>query len=451
MHFTRRRLDRSTSRAFYAGALLAACLGAGAATASCSSSDEPAESPLSVDAGSDTTTVTDGSTPDVASERDAGLVDAAALPVTCESTPCATALVTTLGANIDDRSEGFCVLLSDGTVACWGANGAGQLGRADDAKAVDSAHASRVIGLADVVSLDHTCAVDKNGAAWCWGTGPFLQPDAGGPQAVRAPVKLDIPPATKIGVSYATGCAAVSDGLLCWGSNADGQLQPLTDTPESTGQPKSIALPAGGKIESIAVGRATFVLRDDGSLVTWGANPPIGRLSPIFPDPYPQSVPIEGITVTDLVYDNACATAGGRGYCWGARVQPRGGSAIDRAFPEPVIAPEPLTDIATTRTYVIDDEVHPYRWCAVGLTGNAYCWGANDSGQVGDGTQDHAYEATKVVGLPERVARIRTTPNTTCALLTNGKVYCWGSNYNGQLGNGENRGRSFVPTEVKLP
>ncbi|AKV00439.1 hypothetical protein AKJ09_07102 [Labilithrix luteola] len=425
----------------------------GVATASCSSSDEPSESSQSVDAGADATAVTDGSKPDVATERDAGLVDAAALPVVCESTPCVTALVTTLGANIDDRSEGFCALLSDGTVACWGANGAGQLGRGDDAPTVDSANAARVTGLTDVVSLDHTCAVDKNGAVWCWGTGPFLQPDAGAPLAARSPVKLDIPPATKIGTSYATACAAVSDGLLCWGSNANGQLQPLTDTPGPTGQPKSIALPPGGKIEAISVGLATFVLRDDGSLTTWGANPPIGRLSPIFPDPYPQKVPIEGIKATDLVYDNACATAGGRGYCWGARVQQKqwGGSGLDRAVPEPVIAPEPITDIATTHTYLIDSEVHPYRWCAVGISGKAYCWGANDSGQAGDGTQDHAYDATKVVGLPGPVARIKTTPNTTCALLTSGKVYCWGSNYNGQLGNGENRGRNFVPAEVKLP
>jgi len=46
---------------------------------------------------------------------------------------------------------------------------------------------------------------------------------------------------------------------------------------------------------------------------------------------------------------------------------------------------------------------------------------------------------------------VKTTVNTTCALLTNGRVYCWGSNFNGQLGNGLNRGKSLAPTAVVLP
>ncbi len=42
-------------------------------------------------------------------------------------------------------------------------------------------------------------------------------------------------------------------------------------------------------------------------------------------------------------------------------------------------------------------------------------------------------------------------PYSTCAILTNGKVYCWGANYYGQLGNGEIKVRSLVPQEMVLP
>ncbi len=452
MHFTKRRLDRCASHILVATSFLAAS----GAAASCSSSEGDGTSAdfHPFDAAPEAASGDAGGDPPNA--RDAGRVDAAPLAVVCTSPPCATSLVTTLGAGVDDRSEGFCALLGDGTVACWGANGAGQLGRGDAAGVVDSANAARVVGLSDVVTLDHTCAVDKDGAVWCWGTGPFLRSGAGAVTTERTPVKLDLPPATKIGLGYTTACAAVEGGVHCWGSNATAQLSPLPTNSGDIGLPRSIPLPPGVPVRAFAVGSATFALREDGTLVTWGANPPLGRPSPIFPDPYPDTVALDGIVMVDLAHDSACATAGGTGYCWGAPVRKsvweQNGSSLDRALPEPVVTPEPIVQIATTRSYVIENVgIQRYRWCASTVSGALYCWGINESGQAGVGTQNYVFDAVKVEGLPERVAQVKTTPKTTCALLTNGKVYCWGSNYNGQLGNGENRGVSVVPVEVVLP
>mgnify|MGYP001465279878 CR=1 FL=1 len=447
MRFTRRRPDRRVGRALFAAHILAA----GGLAASCSSEERLAAT--STDAMTDAApeaASADGGGIDAPAFLEAGTVDAAPLPVTCTSTPCARTLVTTLGADLEDRGEGFCALLDDGTVACWGANGAGQLGRGDEAGSADSANAARVVGLSRVASLDHTCAVDLDGAVWCWGTGPFLRPDAGAPTTERTPVKLDLPPATKVGMSHATACAAVGDGVRCWGSDADGQLGPRAATADA-GLSSLVPLPTGAPVQALAVGKAVFALREDGSLVTWGANPPLGRMSPIFPDRSPQNIDVGGVDSVDLVHDNACMVAGGTGYCWGAPL-PGATSELDRAIPEPIVTPEPIVQIATTRTTVQETlGVQRYRWCASGVSGDLYCWGANDSGQAGDGTMSYALEAVKVQGLPERVAQVKTTPNTTCALLTNGKVFCWGGNYNGQLGNGENRGRALTPVEVILP
>ncbi len=460
MHFTRRLLDPRRpgsleSKTIDVNVLNArrlvvlSLLAAGALGIGCSSSDDPDDLRVD-DAGVDASTTTDAADVEASSPRDAGLVDAAPLHVVCTSQPCATSLVTTLGKSEDDRSEGFCVLLDDGTVACWGANSAGQLGRGEDGGRVDSANAAKVVGLSNIVSLDHTCAVDNSGGAWCWGTGPFRWSDAGVATTTETtPVKLDLPSATQVGLGYRTACAGVGDGVLCWGNNTNGQIGPLTETFRG---PQHVSLPSGAAVRAIDVGKTTFVLREDGSLVTWGGNPGIGRVSPSFPDPYPQLVALEGVTTADLAYDNACVTANGNGYCWGARVDAKKGNVLDRALPEPVIAPEPLVQIATTQTFVMPSGViQPYRWCGVASTGNVYCWGLNESGQAGDGTEDYVLRAAKVGGLPAPAAQVKTTTSTTCALLTTGKVYCWGGNYYGQLGNGQNRGKVSDPTEVVLP
>ena len=140
----------------------------------------------------------------------------------------------------------------------------------------------------------------------------------------------------------------------------------------------------------------------------------------------------------------ASATAGGRR----SDVDRLTRRPVDRALPEPVVAPEPLVQIATTRRishYDLGNAiVQPQRWCAVAASGDVYCWGYNASGQVGDGTTDHAYDAV-VVGLPAPAVAGEDDPDSTCALLTTGEVYCWGTNYYGQLGNGTIRRASLIP------
>lgn len=456
MRFTRRLLDRRLA------GVLAAAVSATAATVSCSSDEEPnAPAPDLVDAAGVDSNVEDVSNDGPPPPRDAGPIDAAPLPVVCASKPCALSLVTTRGAGDDDRGEGFCARLDDGTVACWGANGAGQLGRGDDAGTNDDPTPRRVSGLADIVELDHTCAVDKNGSAYCWGTGPWLQDDAGPAITTeRTPVKLPLPPVTRIGVGESTACAASSSGVMCWGRNDFGQVAPFDSAPRFEAlDPRVVALPTTTPIRTVAVERASFVLGEDGAVTSWGANPPLARSSSLSPDPYPLAIALTGVSSLDVVRDNACATAGGTGYCWGAVIpddlDPEGATLLVRALPRPVATPEPVVRIATTRNLVIKNVgtpiVQPQRWCACGVSGAVYCWGYNESGQAGDGTKKFAAEAVKVVGLPAPAADVKTTPEATCALLTNGKVHCWGSDFYGQLGNGKLKVPSVVPQEVLLP
>jgi len=428
----------------------------GVAVASCSSDDDVVigiEGPgteVEEDASAGDAGPGDASQPvDAAPPEDAAKPDTTPLPVVCASTPCATSLDTTFG-------EGFCVLLSDGTVACWGENADGQLGRGAAAGSVDSGNAERVLDVTDAVALDHTCARDKEGSIWCWGTGPFLRSTTRSTTKEATPVKLAIGPATAVAIAKrgtttvtGTGCAVVEGGVTCWGSNVHGQITipDLAASATATSPATPIVLPEGAPIRDLVVGNATFVVREDGSVVSWGAAPPIGRVSSLSPDPHPRSMALAGVSTLTVSTDNACAVVDGIVHCWGTPLL-EGSHPRDRALPEPVPLPEPITRVATTSADSSSRD-RP-RGCATSITGAVYCWGNNANGQAGDGTKDHATKPVKV-SLPGPAADVRTTPRATCALLTSGKVHCWGDDARGQLGGGTLKNPSALPKEVLLP
>jgi alpha-tubulin suppressor-like RCC1 family protein len=64
------------------------------------------------------------------------------------------------------------------------------------------------------------------------------------------------------------------------------------------------------------------------------------------------------------------------------------------------------------------------------------CWGSNNDGELGDGTMTDRLIPTDVLGLTSGVARISGNGWHTCAALTNGELQCWGYNGAGQLGDG---------------
>jgi alpha-tubulin suppressor-like RCC1 family protein len=75
-----------------------------------------------------------------------------------------------------------------------------------------------------------------------------------------------------------------------------------------------------------------------------------------------------------------------------------------------------------------------YHGCALGQSGYVYCWGHNNFGQVGDGTTVSRQTATPVTGLQGSVVGLSCGALHSCALLSNGRVMCWGLNTSGQLG-----------------
>ncbi len=85
--------------------------------------------------------------------------------------------------------------------------------------------------------------------------------------------------------------------------------------------------------------------------------------------------------------------------------------------------------------------------CAVKLDGSAWCWGYNYNGQLGDGTTTSRPNPTAVSGLGSGVVELTAGVDHTCARRTDGSAWCWGNNYRGQLGDGTTTSRT-VPTAV---
>ncbi|OJY30596.1 MAG: hypothetical protein BGO98_28220 [Myxococcales bacterium 68-20] len=429
-------------------------------TTSCSSSDDAREPvPSDADGGADAAPEADRED-DVndAGIKDVTVVDSAPLPIECSDPPCAIALSTTSKSGSGTREEGYCALLHDGAVACWGANNAGQLG--DPNTIGDSPVPVRVPGLSKVTTLDHTCAVDSDGAAFCWGRGPFLQSEASATTIQKSPVQLPLPAsATKVAVSPdgLVACAILRDeSVVCWGDNRFSQVGLAIPTSERNAQPKTLELAAGAK--NIAVGAATFTIHENGTLMSWGSSFSVGRPVALVSDGWPTKVALDHVSMVDTVGDEACAVANGIGWCWGAP-DLAGGSLVQdqyaRALPAAVDIPEPITRIATTESWNVTENTVTYRekhrWCATSVTGEVYCWGLNNAGQAGDGTKQFAIQTVRVAGLPAPAAEVKVMPYSTCAILTNGKVYCWGSNFYGQLGAGLPKKSVLTPVEVKLP
>jgi len=432
MRSTRRLLERRR----YAALTALLCASGALASASCASERDDNERAVEIDAGPDGSTTDAEPAADGEATPDAAPFDASLLPIECEAQPCAKELVV-------GQDDSFCALLDDGTVACWGDNRRGQLGHGE--VSIGSATPARVEGLTNVVTLDRSCAVDKDGAAFCWGSGPFGASDAGVVVAAT-PVRLDLPSATKVSASAQTACALVESGVVCWGSNANGQVtsaEPL----DAQHAPTSVPLGAGAKVRDIAVNEATFIVREDGTTESWGANLMLARDSSLSPDPKPRPTMFERVSAVEVAETRACAAFDGDVYCWGDDVG---------ALPRRAVAPEPLVQVSTTKTLrtgtgASSKLVSPARWCAVSTSGAVFCVGDNLSGQAGDGTTEHAARPVRMLGLPAPAARVKTLFDTSCALLTNGKVYCVGSNYYGQLGNGIMRRSSLEPVEVRLP
>ncbi len=151
----------------------------------------------------------------------------------------------------------------------------------------------------------------------------------------------------------------------------------------------------------------------------------------------------EGVVAIAAGYQHACAITGsGSVKCWGANDRGQLGDGTTTNRTTPVDAFGLGSGVAALSLDRFSTSRHA---CALTADGGVKCWGVNDQGELGDGTTITRTLPVDVRGLPGRATAIATGLNHSCALMADGRVMCWGRG--AMLGNDafEN---SLTPVEV---
>ncbi len=191
-------------------------------------------------------------------------------------------------------------------------------------------------------------------------------------------------------------------------------------------------------------GYHTCALRSDGSVWCWGANN-MGQLGDGTTTrrltPRAVGTLTSGVVALAAGEVHTCAlSTDGSVSCWGQNIygQLGDGTTTDRHVPTPVGA---LT------SGVAAVAAGQYFTCAIKTNGSLWCWGRNFYGQLGDGTTEDRSVPTAVSGLGSGVMAAAGGGLHACALKTDGSLWCWGENFHGQVGDGTTVDR-LVPTAV---
>ena len=242
----------------------------------------------------------------------------------------------------------FCGISTQGKGICWGSNRLGQIGSAEkkmtfSVNPMDNNFRQLASG------AYHNCGIDLQGSLLCWGDGDYGQLGNGEESGSTIPVKVEgiDQPVVSIAVGDYHSCAIDSESSVwCWGSNRFGQLGDGTRTRQS----KAVRVKTKDyEISALAAG-GTFscALHKDGSVYCWGSDlfGEIARGS-LAPRRIEADTPVHELQQVTLPAEAVSIRAGGLHAC--ARLE--------------------------------NQEV--------------WCWGANESGQLGDGTRTDRFEPVR--------------------------------------------------------
>jgi alpha-tubulin suppressor-like RCC1 family protein len=295
----------------------------------------------------------------------------------------------------------------------------------------------------------YNCGLTADGAVYCWGINNLGQLGIGNLENQARPVR--VAGGTRFSQIDAGGghiCGlALTGRAYCWGWNSTGQLGVGGRTD------RSIPTRVAGNLvfRSISAGAFhTCGVTPQNRVYCWGHNKQgqvgDGSDEPVRTTPVPigvgprfRVVSADGLQTCAIALDD-------RAFCWGdgRSGQLGNGSLARQLLPRAVAGGLEFKAISTGD---IQRSGNHYFTCGIATDDRAYCWGGNFDGQLGDGTTTDRRRPVAVKG-GLRFTRISAGAGVTCGITTAGTSYCWGRNDYGQLGNG---GTVGVPAAAVMP
>ncbi|OGA48443.1 MAG: hypothetical protein A3G25_17075 [Betaproteobacteria bacterium RIFCSPLOWO2_12_FULL_63_13] len=354
---------------------------------------------------------------------------------TCDGDPCSLVPVQVPGlTGITAITAGWghtVVVDGEGKVWAWGVNGRGQLG---DGTTTSRAEPVPITGLTGITAisagLNHTLAIKSDASVLAWGAngsgqlGDGTATDSSSPVAVQGLIGVK---AVSAGAGHSV--ALLSDGTLkAWGYNGFGQLGDGSKvnrrTPVSTQE-------LGGEVTAVAAAAGnTVVLRADRTVWGWGSDGD-GQLgaAPVSSYTVPGSVP--GLTGVKAIAAGRSHVVGLKsdGNVWGAGVHYKAVQGISDATDASVSVAGRVPGLSDVTAIAAGDS----HTVALKSDGSVWAWGWNGYGQLGDGTTNDGVDPVQVSGLPT-IAMIAAGWYHNVAVGTDGSVWAWGDNSKGQLG-----------------
>lgn len=404
-------------------------------------------------------------------------------------------------------SEHSCGIKENGQLYCWGNNRNGQLGNGEtiyETSPIQEVTKS-ITWTSVTASSSHTCAKKSDGSLWCWGNGQYGQLGVGystGYESLATPTNITDPTGTWLDISsyYKHTCAIKNDdSVYCWGFGPQGQIgdglsNNYTYSPTHVSGSLSYQDIDTGEYFSCAITTSN-------ELYCWGnnSNGQLGLNSTTSFD-----IPKISFTPTSwsslgLGETHACGIMTNNDlYCWGNNQEGQVGdltSGNNKLAPVHVgttvdytmvsagsnhtcavsLLPSPnylqcwgvndygelgLTVPSTTGPMSVNVDGNYNIWesvdlgnehtCAIQTDNTLWCWGYNINGELGDGTKTNKDVPTQEISAASNWNVVSAGEKHTCAIKTDGTLWCWGYNHQGQLGNGT-YGKKTSPVNVIEP
>lgn len=330
-----------------------------------------------------------------------------------------------------------CIAVEGGDVLCHGSNFEGQSSAAprafiDRLQRVGSL-TSRVRSVA--AGSHHTCFLDEAGAVSCVGDGDDGAIGTAALTDSRAPNPIALPAsATAIAAGQGVSCAIAGGVVHCWGRNDVGQLG---TAPSEQRMPSPVAVSLPAMATSVSVGRQhACALLADQRVACWGSNTRgqlgTGRTSMT---ERPAVIPSLVATAISAGGDFTCAidTAGTRPVrCWGANDVGQLGNGTTTATTM-------LSAVTGSEGAISIGAAHGGQSaCLVGAERRVRCWGMNATAQLGlsgplQSSTPMNLAAVTNAATVECGGNFSDDAGQCCSTTTTGVVQCWGYNYFGQI------------------